>query len=274
MGISPEEFDYVVQLAHREAAIVLEPGKEYLVESRLGDLAGTMGLQDAKGVIAQLRSGGTSARGLVSRTIEALTTNETLFFRDVHPFEALRTQVLPELIRVLEPVRRLTIWSAACSTGQEPYSLAMLIREHFPALATWDVRILATDLSQPVLNRAAQGSFSQIEVNRGLPVNYLIKYFTKVDDRWLIAEQVKKLVTFQSMNLSRPWPTMPSFDLVLLRNVMIYFDVPTKKTILDRVLKGLAPHGVLFLGSAETTMNLHNGYRLINVDKTVCYGPA
>jgi len=273
MSISKTDFDYIAQLARSQAAIVLEPGKEYLVVNRLTPLAQQEGYGTLEKFIGKMRSE-TVVNGLHHKTIDALTTNETSFFRDFHPFEALRKHILPKLIAERAATRQLTIWSAACSTGQEPYTLAMLIEEHFPQLRDWRVTILATDLSPTVLKAAAEGSYSQFEVNRGLPAAYLIKYFSKVGERWQIRPEVKKNIQFRPMNLIQPWPILPPCDLVFIRNVMIYFDVETKKMILKRIRTCLLPHGYLFLGTAETTMNLDPEYQLAPFEKTVVYSPG
>jgi chemotaxis protein methyltransferase CheR len=270
MPITKQDFDYVVQLAQSQAAIVLEPGKEYLVVNRLTTLAEREGYNTLADFIGKLRSEPV-INGLHHKSIDALTTNETSFFRDFHPFEALRKHILPRLIELRADVRELRIWCAACSTGQEPYSLAMLIHEHFPQLRDWKISILATDLSPTVLKVAAAGDYSQFEVNRGLPAAYLIKYFTKQGDRWQVKPEIKQYVQFRPMNLIQPWPILPPFDLVFLRNVMIYFDVATKKMILKRVRNCLLPHGHLFLGTAETTMNLDPEYQPVTFDRTVVY---
>jgi chemotaxis protein methyltransferase CheR len=270
MPISANDFDYVSQLARSQAAIVLEPGKEYLVENRLTGLAQREGFATLEAFIGKMRSDKV-VNGLHHKTIDALTTNETSFFRDFNPFEALRKIILPKFIETRSAGRQLTIWSAACSTGQEPYSLAMLIRQHFPQLNDWRITILATDLSPTVLKAAGEGSYSQFEVNRGLPAAYLIKYFSKRDDRWWIKDEIKSMVQFKPMNLIQPWPMMPPCDLIFIRNVMIYFDVETKKSILKKIRTCLLPHGHLFLGTAETTMNLDNGYVSETIDKAAAY---
>jgi chemotaxis protein methyltransferase CheR len=272
MAISKTDFEYVSQLAHSQAAIVLEPGKEYLVENRLGPLAQREGFLSLEQLISKMRSE-KIINGLHHKTIDALTTNETLFFRDFHPFEALRKIVLPKLLESRASGRQLNIWSAACSSGQEPYSLAMLIREKFPQMNDWRINILATDISPTVLKAAGEGVYSQFEVNRGLPATYLVKYFSKQDDKWVIKDEIKKMVQFKPLNLIQPWPMMPPCDLVFIRNVMIYFDVETKKTILKKIRACLLPHGYLFLGTAETTMNLDDGYQLETVDRTVAFRP-
>jgi chemotaxis protein methyltransferase CheR len=270
MAISPNDFNYVARLAHSQAAIVLEPGKEYLVESRLTPVAQREGFPSLEAFIDKLRAE-TTINGIHHRAIEALTTNETFFFRDFHPFESLRKYILPRLIEKRAATRQLTLWSAACSTGQEPYTLAMLLQEHFPQLTGWKITILATDLCPGILKTAQQGQYSQFEVNRGLPAAYLLKYFTKQGDRWHILPQLKLNIEFRQMNLIQPWPILPAFDLIFVRNVMIYFDVDTKKTILKRVRNCLHPHGYLFLGAAETTLNLDPAYRPVSFDRTVAY---
>ena len=271
MAISKTDFEYVSRLAHGLAAIVLEPGKEYLVETRLTPLAQQQGFASLTEYIERMRSE-PKVNGIHHKAVEALTTNETLFFRDYHPFEALRRSILPALLQQRASARRLTIWSAACSTGQEPYSLAMLLLEHFPQLADWTVSILATDLSPVVVKLAQEGRYSQFEVNRGLPATYLVKYFTQQNETWCIKDEVKRFIEFREMNLVEPWPVMPPFDLVFLRNVMIYFDVETKKAILKRIRNCLLPHGCLFLGTAETTTNLDPVYHPVTHGKAVVYG--
>jgi len=270
MAISKIDFDYVAQLVRSQSAIVLEPGKEYLVENRLTPLAMQEGYGTLEKFIGKLRSEPV-INGLHHKSVDALTTNETSFFRDFHPFESLRKEILPKLIEQRAGVRQLNIWSAACSTGQEPYTLAMLLAEHFPQLADWKINILATDLSPTVLKVAGEAHYSQFEVNRGLPATYLVKYFTKQGDRWLIKPHLKKNIQFRAMNLIQPWPIIPPMDLVFIRNVMIYFDVETKKMILKRIRNCLLPHGYLFLGTAETTVNLDPAYQPVTFGRAVVY---
>jgi chemotaxis protein methyltransferase CheR len=270
MSLKPDEFDYVAELARSNAAIVLERGKEYLVETRLAPLARQEGLANLGELISRLRSQ-RNYGDLHARVVDALTTNETFFFRDFHPFEALKKHVIPQLIKDRASVKRLTIWSGACSTGQEPYSMAMMLRDNFPVLRDWNIKILATDLSPTVLKQAQEGRYSQLEVNRGLPAPLLIKYFEKREGHWFIKPDLKPLIDFKPMNLIQPWPLMPGFDIIFLRNVMIYFDVETKKAILRRMRACLLSHGYLFLGTAETTLNLDNEWKPTPLGTTVAF---
>jgi chemotaxis protein methyltransferase CheR len=257
--MTSQEFDYICKLVRERSALVLEPGKEYLVETRLTPIVRQLQLGSISDLVARLQSG--PDNGLQTRIVEAMVTTETSFFRDLHPFETLRTTVLPDLIRKRAGEQRLSIWSAACSTGQEPYTLAILIREYLPMLAGWQVNILATDLSSEVLGRARDGKYNQIEVNRGLPASVLVKYFRQHGNTWQLSDDIRKAVEFRELNLAKPWTYLPRMDLVMLRNVMIYFDVETKKDILGRVARLLRPDGYLLLGGAETTLNLNDSFR-------------
>jgi chemotaxis protein methyltransferase CheR len=254
------DFEYVCRLVRDRSGIVLDAGKEYLVDARLTPLARQCELGSVSDLIARLRSG---SEELASRVVEAMATSETSFFRDLHPFDSLRTGILPELIRRRQNERRLSIWCAACSTGQEPYSIAMLVREHFPELAGWKLELLATDLCPEVLDRARAGRYSQLEVNRGLPITLLVKYFSQHGATWELTAKVRGMVEFRVLNLVRPWPGLPRADVIFLRNVMIYFDAETKKAILGRVARLLRPDGYLVLGGSETTLNLNDSFRRV-----------
>jgi chemotaxis protein methyltransferase CheR len=270
--MTAHDFEYVCRLVRDRSAVVLEAGKEYLVEARLGPLAGEFGHGSVTELVGRLRAGGDG--GLTTRVVEAMVTNETLFFRDGQPFETLRKTVLPGLIARRAAERRLDVWCAASSTGQEPYSLALLLREHFPELSGWRVNVLATDLSSEVLGRARAGRYTQLEVNRGLPAALLVKYFRQHGREWELAEDVRRMVEFRELNLAGPWPGLPRMDLVFLRNVMIYFDVETKKAILGRVLRVLRPDGYLLLGTAETTHGLSDSFRRVEALKGGFYQPV
>jgi chemotaxis protein methyltransferase CheR len=267
--MTDQDFNFIRSLLKDHSAIALDPGKEYLVESRLTPIVRELKLASISDLVGQLR--GPSATVLVSRVVEAMVTTETSFFRDHQPFEALRRVVIPDLVEKRRAQRSLAIWCAASSTGQEPYSVAILIREHFPELLNWDLTLLATDLSRDVLTRARAGRYSQIEVNRGMPAALLVKYFEQQGTTWQLKSDVRNLVKFQELNLASPWPFLPRLDLILLRNVMIYFDVAMKKTILGRVRRLLNPDGYLLLGGAETTLNLDDAFRRVEQLKTGFY---
>ncbi|OFW46060.1 MAG: chemotaxis protein CheR [Acidobacteria bacterium RIFCSPLOWO2_12_FULL_67_14b] len=268
MSISPQDFDYVRSLVCDQAGIVLENGKEYLVESRLVPLAKRHGYDSIDTLLVALRRADATLRRTV---VEAMTTNETTFFRDIEPFEALRKHVVPELLAARSASRELRIWYGASSTGQEPYSVVMMLLQHFPQLANWNVTHHATDISLEVLERARQGKYNQIEMNRGLPVAYLVKYFEKCGLEWQLKPVVRDKVRFEQMNLVKPWPALPVFDIVMLRNVMIYFDIEAKKQILGKIRRQLRPDGYLFLGGAETTMGLDDSFRRMQFDRAGCY---
>lgn len=272
MAMTAKTFEYVRQLVLSRSAIVLEPGKEYLVESRLLPLAKVHGFADLDTFVDAMA--GSSFNTMHRQAVEAMTTNETSFFRDHHPFEALRTRIIPELINRKAATKQLNIWCAAASTGQEPYSVAMLLREHFPVLTSWKLTFIATDLSTQVLAKARSGRYGQLEVNRGLPAPMLVKYFTKDGTEWVVKDELRNMIDYRELNLIENWPALPTFDLVMIRNVLIYFDVPTKKKILGNIRQRLAPHGYLMLGGAETTMGIDEQFERVQIDKGVAYRQA
>jgi chemotaxis protein methyltransferase CheR len=261
---------YLSTLVRDRAAIVLEPGKEYLALTRLDPVARKAGLGSVTELVAHLRRGEST---LHEEVVDALTTNETSWFRDQHPWDSLRLTILPELIEQKRNSRTLQIWCAGCSTGQEPYSLAMLLQEHFPELATWNISIVGTDISQAVLDRARAGRYGQLEVNRGLPAHMLVRHFEREGMEWVIEDPIRTRVRFQRHNLVGPWPAFPPFDLIMMRNVMIYFDLETKRTLLARVRDALAPGGLLLLGGSESTFNIDETYGRRLDHKTAWYYP-
>jgi chemotaxis protein methyltransferase CheR len=267
--MTAQEFEVIQKLVLDRSAIVLEAGKEYLVETRLAPIVRQLNLNSIGELIAQLRCQPTN--GLYRQIVEAMVTTESSFFRDRLPFDDLRKVVIPDLMTRRRDERRLQIWCAACSTGQEPYSIALQIRDHFPLLAGWNISLLATDLSRQVLDKAREGRFNQIEVNRGLPATMLVKYFEQHGTNWQLTPAIRSMVDFQEMNLAHGWPVLPRMDLVLIRNVMIYFDVETKKAILGRLARVLKPDGYLLLGGAETTFNLNDSYRRVETLKSGFY---
>jgi chemotaxis protein methyltransferase CheR len=269
MAIAPNDFELVRELVRRKAGIVLEPGKEYLVESRLSALARQEKLDGFAAVVAKLR--GSSMDPINTRVVEAMTTNETSFFRDIHPFEALKKTILPTLASTRAASKTLNIWCGASSTGQEPYTIAMTLMETIPDIASWNINFVATDLSREMIARSRAGKYNQIEINRGLPAALMVKYFEKQGLEWQIKEPLRKMVEFREMNLTTAWPPLPMMDIVFLRNVLIYFDANTKREILLRIRRILKPDGHLFLGGAETTMSLDDAYERMQIEKTGCY---
>lgn len=258
MALNELDEEYVRGLVRQRSAIVLDETKGYLIEARLEPLARRSGVPSTTELVRLLR--GDRSGGLERQVVDAMTTNETSFFRDVHPWTAFEGRVVPELL-AREPQRPLTVWSAACSSGQEPYSVAMLLQDRFGhALADREVRILGTDLSAEMIDRARAGSFSQLEVNRGLPAAMLVRHFTREGSTWRIDPALRRMVEFRTMNLCGPWTAVPQVDVLFLRNVLIYFDVETKRAILRQVREVLRPGGYLFLGAAETTLNIDDSF--------------
>jgi chemotaxis protein methyltransferase CheR len=263
------DFDYVRNYVRTQAAIVLEPGKEYLVESRLTTLARKESIASIDLLVDQLRAKPGSE--LHRKVVDAMTTNETSFFRDLNPFEALKKHILPELVQKRRPERQLNFWCGAASTGQESYSVLMTIAENFPEIFQWNFNFVATDLSTQVLAQAQSGLYSQLEVNRGLPAPLLVKYFKRKGNDWEFDPVLRKKVVFKELNLTHTWPVMPAMDVVFMRNVLIYFDVETKKNILGKIRRLLRPNGYLFLGGAETTMNLDESFERVIFGRATCY---
>jgi len=253
------DLDYLRKLVREKSGIVLGEDKTYLVESRLLPVARTNGFTGLGQMVAQMRNATFGA--LHRAVIDAMTTNETFFFRDVNPWEALAKNVLPDVLTRKAADKRLTIWCAAASTGQEPYTTLMVLRENFAArLQGWDVQFIATDLSNEVLARAKSGLYSQLEVGRGLSAPLLTKYFTAKDGLWQVKDDLRRMVQFKEQNLLDSFGGLPVCDIIFMRNVLIYFDLDTKKPILARARKQLAPLGYLFLGGAETTLNIDDNF--------------
>jgi chemotaxis protein methyltransferase CheR len=271
MALSRASFEFVRTVLRQRSAHHLEDDKGYLVETRLLPVARRHGFSSVEALVLRLR--GRRNERLLGEVVEAMTINETFFFRDGHPFEVLRQTVLPELVQHRASVRRLSIWCAACSSGQEAYSVALLLRHHFPALSGWNIRLIASDLSAAMLERARQGLYSELEVSRGLALELLEAYFHKQEDGWQIRDELRRMVEFRLLNLSGVWPELPPLDLILLRNVLIYFDAPTRQQILSRVRKVLQPDGYLLLGGAETTHNLDDGFLPVSFEQVSFFRP-
>jgi len=272
MPVLADQFQYVRQLVLAKTAIVLGEDKNYLVESRLTPIARDLGLGDANAVVDRLR--GSSSTALEQQVLEALTTNETLWFRDRQPFDALANHVLPQLVQKNSATRQLRVWSAACSSGQEIYSIAMLLDERFPQLHNgWRVDLFGTDFSTEMVKRAKEGTYTTLEVNRGLPASLLVRYFDREGANWRLKAPLRARARFSTINLAAPWPAMGAFDLVLLRNVLIYFDLPTKQRILRSASQQLAPGGFILLGGAETAIGLCPDLGPVKMGDATFYSP-
>ena len=263
------DFEFVRDLVSRESAITIDDDMMYLVDSRLSALRRKLGYADLGSLLKALRSG--KDRNLPEQVVEAMTTNETSFFRDSHPFNTLCQEVLPDIARSHSNV--INIWCAACSTGQEPYTIAMAVHEQCPELVD-RIAIHATDLSTEVLDKARLGVYSRLEVNRGLPMQLLTKYFEQQGLKWQVSEKLSRMITFEKINLIQSWKGLPEMDIIFLRNVLIYFDPEVKSRILQNTSSLLKPGGCLFLGLSETTLNLNTNYRRVTTDTSHYYKVA
>lgn len=270
--LKPDDFEFIKKLIKTKIAIQLD-GKEYLIESRLSPVARAKGLADVGEVISRLRAG--TDKSLIDDVVEAMTTNETSFFRDSHPFDALKNEVVPQFVSKNGGSGQLTIWNAACSSGQESLSVAMLLNEHFPALATTArTRIVATDVSPAMVRRCSEGIYSRFEINRGLPANMAVKYFEQAGRNWKAKPNVLGLIEAHVMNLITPWTGIPKADVVMLRNVLIYFPPEVKTDILTRIRRTvLKPDGCLMLGSSESTAGYDNGFEPKQIGASTIFVP-
>jgi chemotaxis protein methyltransferase CheR len=266
---SEQDLQFIRDLVRMKSAIVLEENKNYLLTARLQPLARRNGMSSISELVRKLRNNHHGT--LHNSVVEAMTTNETSFFRDVAPFDALRTKVVPELMERRRVTRTLKIWCAACSSGQEPYTVAMTCLDAFPELEDWNFSILATDLSQEMVDRTNHGMYTQLEVNRGLPASFLLRYFKKKGMKYVAQDGLRQLVTAETMNLIEPWRPLGVFDIVFIRNVLIYFSPDTKAQILERVRGVLRRDGFMFLGGAETTLGIHDAFERVPVPKASCY---
>jgi len=256
--VNLQDYDFLRRLLKERSGLDLSADKQYLVESRLIPLARRAGLPGIAELVQKMKSG---AEALTAEVVEAMTTNETFFFRDKIPFDHLRDTILPTLLQTRANRRSLRIWSAACSSGQEPYSIAMCLKERAQALAGWRIEIVATDLSQEVLEKSKSGIYSQFEVQRGLPVQLLVKYFTQVGELWQISADIRGMVQQRQLNLLQDFSHLGKFDVIFCRNVLIYFDQDTKVAIFERIAKSLEPDGMLVLGAAETVVGISDAFR-------------
>jgi chemotaxis protein methyltransferase CheR len=256
--VTPSDYEFLRKLLKERSGLDLSADKQYLVESRLVPLARRVGLAGIPELVVKMKSG---AEVVTTEVVEAMTTNETFFFRDKIPFDHLKETVLPTLMQARAGRRSLRIWSAACSTGQEPYSIAMCLKENAQALSGWRIEIVATDLSQEVLEKAKAGIYSQFEVQRGLPIQMLVKYFTQTGELWQINADIRSMVQHRQLNLLQDFSQLGKFDVIFCRNVLIYFDQETKAAIFERLARVIEPDGMLMLGAAESVVGITDAFR-------------
>ena len=257
--MNPADFQLISTLLKERSGLSLTPDKVYLLESRLGPIARRRKLAGLAELIELVRR--QKPEPLIREIVEAMTTNESFFFRDMKPFESFRARMLPKLREARLTSRTLRIWSAACSHGQEAYSLAMLLDEQRPLFDGWRVEIVATDIAEQVMARAKEGLYSQFEVQRGLPIKMLTKHFAKEGDNWRLSPAIRSMVSFRAFNLLEDPKLLGRFDVVFCRNVLIYFDPPTKARVLSGIARQLAPDGFLVLGAAETVLGVTDALR-------------
>ncbi|MGH1455755.1 MAG: CheR family methyltransferase [Alphaproteobacteria bacterium] len=252
------DFDIYKNLLKEKSGLVLSQDKSYLIESRLNPVAKKWGYEDLAAMTTILR--GMPPKDLINDIVEAMTTNETSFYRDNTPFDNFKNFVLPYFKAKNTPVKRLRIWCAAASSGQEPYSLAMMLKEEAANMPGWNFEIIGTDISTEILDKAKEGLYTQFEVQRGLPITHLIKYFTQEGDKWQINKEIRDMVQYKYFNLLEPMTALGQFDVIFCRNVLIYFDQPAKKDIMERAEKQLAADGYFFLGGAETVLGITDSF--------------
>ena len=269
--MTPEDFGFLRKLLKERSGLVLAAEKQYLAESRLLPLVRKHGMTTLAELIAKLKEAQSAA--LTSEVVDAMTTNETFFFRDKIPFEHFRDTMMPALLQLRGREKRIRIWCTAAATGQEPYSLAMTLHGMGAQLAGFKIQIVATDICTPVIEKAKAGVYTQFEVQRGLPIQMLVKYFSREGERWQITPELRDMVQFRTLNLLNDFSPLGGFDVVFCRNVLIYFDQPTKISVLDRLARQTAPDGFLMLGAAETVVGLTDAFRPVT-DKRGLYAPA
>ncbi len=253
------DFEFLKELLSKRSGLVLTPDKSYLLDSRLTPVAKKWGYASIEALTMALR--GVADKKLIEDVVEAMTTNETSFFRDRKPFDMFKEIILPYLLKARRHSRRIRIWCAAGSTGQEPYSLAMMLKENEAMLSGWRIEIVATDISNEVIRIAKEGLYTQFEVQRGLPIQYLMKYFVQQEEKWRLSDEIKKMVNFQYINLLEDIRPLGQFDLVFCRNVLIYFDEATKRKVLEGISTLLPSDGFLVLGGAETVLGITNMFK-------------
>jgi chemotaxis protein methyltransferase CheR len=268
--VTPPDYEYLRKLLKDHSGLDLSADKQYLIESRLLPLSRKCGLPGISELVQKMKGGSTT---LVAQVVEAMTTNETFFFRDKVPFDHFRDTIVPEVLKARAGRKSIRIWCAAGSTGQEPYSLAMCLKEMSAALAGWRVEIIATDLSQEVLEKSKAGVYSQFEVQRGLPIQLLMKHFKQTGEFWQISPEIRAMVQHRQLNLLHDFSQLGAFDVIFCRNVLIYFDQDTKINIFGRLAKSMEADGFLVLGAAETVVGLTDVFKPFP-DKRGLYRPS
>lgn len=257
--MSPQDFDYISSQIKSRSGLVLTPDKSYLLESRLMPVARKHGLKGLDDLINTMRT--RKEEALLVEVVEAMTTNESFFFRDIKPFDLLRDEVLPPILEKRAAKKHLRIWCAAASSGQEPYSIAIVLKELGAKLAGWKIDMVGTDISRDILKKAQDGKYSQFEVQRGMPIQLLLKYFDKKDENWQIKDEIRQMVQYKYWNLLDDLKGLGGFDIVYCRNVLIYFDAPTKGRVLEGISKLMPEDGMLFLGGAETVLGVTDKFK-------------
>lgn len=257
--MQPTDFEFYKDMLYKKSGLSLTPDKSYLIDSRLTPVAKAHGFDNLQAMTAKIKLA--PDRELLKDIVEAMTTNETSFFRDSKPFDTFKNTILPYFLKTRVGTRRLRIWSAACSSGQEAYSLAMLLKESSNLMSGWNIEIVGTDISDDIIEQARKAEYSQFEVQRGLPIMLLMKYFTQVGDRWQLKDDIKSMVRFENFNLLDPMTRLGQFDLIFCRNVLIYFDEPLKRQVLNNMAGQMNKDGFLVLGGAETVMGFSEAFQ-------------
>lgn len=270
MPLAQSDITFLRGLVSRRSGNVLSDAQGYLMESRLAPMAEGYGFSSVDAFLTEVKRIPSRYEDAIAET---MTINETSFFRDALPFDTLRKDLMPSILSARAGTKELSIWCAASSSGQEPYSIAMLLREYFPLLATWKVRILATDISDEMLRRTRDGVYSHFEVNRGLPASMLVKHFDRLGTRWQVKSELRRWIETRKVNLTGPWAAMPRFDIVFMRNVLIYFEQSHKQSILQKAARNMAADSILFLGGGESMVGLDVPFTRDAVGKSIFFRP-
>ncbi len=265
--MKPDDFQFMADLLKDRSGLVLNEDKAYLLESRLMPVARAHDIKGVDELIGEIRA--SKKEDLIVEVTEAMTTNESFFFRDIKPFDLFKDHVLPHIMEKCAAKKSFRIWCAAASNGQEPYSLAMILKEESAKLAGWRYEIVGTDISRQVLEKAKNGLYSQFEVQRGLPITMLVKYFDKADDQWQLKPEIRGMVEYKYFNLLENLAPLGEFDIVFCRNVLIYFDQPTKGKVLDGISRLMPDYGMLFLGGAETVLGVSEKFKPVQGQRGV-----